>query len=81
VSCRCQSDKEAVRDAILDLIEEWIHKSDDGKKWLSEMAAKVGVPLQFALPLTGSTASAAGAEESHEDSRELEGRSCCGSGS
>jgi hypothetical protein len=87
MGCGCQGEKEddvsavATRQALLEIIEEWIARSDDGKKWLSEMAAKVGVPLQIALPLKGSTESAAGAEENHEDRRELEGRSCCGPGS
>lgn len=38
-------DKEAVIH-----VERWIHETEIGKKWLADMAATVGVPLQLSLP-------------------------------
>lgn len=34
----------------VDAVETWIKETEDGKRWLAEMAATVGVPVQLALP-------------------------------
>lgn len=44
-----EHDNENVRQ-ILSWMEEFVH-TKRGKEWLAEVAAKVGVPLQIALPL------------------------------
>jgi len=34
----------------LQSVEDWIETQDDGKNWLSRLAADVGVPVQLRLP-------------------------------
>lgn len=34
----------------IDFVERWVHDTEGGKKWLADMAATVGVPLQLSLP-------------------------------
>jgi hypothetical protein len=42
-----------VMSAAPDLVQAWVEETKEGKEWLSEVAAKTGVPLQIALPFGG----------------------------
>ena len=35
---------------FLEIMEGWIHNTDEGKEWLVRMATDVGVPVQLTLP-------------------------------
>lgn len=33
------------------IVQTWVLTTDEGRAWLSEMAAHIGAPLQLTLPL------------------------------
>ncbi len=39
-------------DHALRRVEDWVLSNPNGKRWLSRIAADVGVPLQLTLPFT-----------------------------
>lgn len=75
MSCGCGARKEnplmeldeAQLSEISKDFREWIQLTERGKKWLAELAAEIGVPLQLTLPFK---------ESGSEDRSQPEG--CCG---